>query len=407
MSNEIRPILLIQGATRATARQITITGATLTDNGGGSVDLAISGGGGGGGLWTASGYTGTANYGAGFNGSGAAALIDLSLYLTVTTAAATYQPLDAGLTSLLGQDGAAGLLYTTGAATWARAALGDLAVSGASWEVTQARGLLETGGPTTLAMGAVADGELLSRDGTTVSGVSVGAGLRLAGGDLTLQGGSNTDFNAAYGRVFWLQPVGAGVQVEGTTVSYGAGAPTDGTTTTGPVANFSASGSGGGKSMLTGANVRMGFGGTLYVRFTVDVVSNVRYFFALTAGGTGATPPPANCVGLVFDPGLSANWRMVGTNTPSTNVTYKDLGVAPLANKVYLLTISTTLTTAEVVLENLTDTGSVSATIDTALGEYLPSTASSLLFNLAVVSISGTAKVIGFRGAQYRAEYSS
>ena len=83
--SEISPILLIQGATRATARQITITGATLTDNGGGSVDLAISGGGGGG-LWTASGYTGTANYGAGFNGSGAAAVFDLSLFLSVATA---------------------------------------------------------------------------------------------------------------------------------------------------------------------------------------------------------------------------------------------------------------------------------------------------------------------------------
>ena len=172
--NEIRPILLIQGATRATARQITITGATLTDNGGGSVDLAISGGGGGG-LWTASGYTGTANYGAGFNGSGAAAVFDLSLFLSVATAVATYQPLDAGLTSLLGQDGAAGLLYTTGAATWARASLGDLAVSGASWQVTQARGLRETGGPTTLAMGAVADGELLRRSGTTVAGIAASA----------------------------------------------------------------------------------------------------------------------------------------------------------------------------------------------------------------------------------------
>lgn len=168
----LSPILLIQGATRAEGRTITITGATLTDNGGGDVDLAISGGGGGGGLWTSSGYTGTANYAAGFNGSGGAALIDLSLYLTVATAAATYQPLDAGLTSLLGQDGAAGLLYTTGAATWARASLGDLAVSGASWQVTQARGLLESGG-TTLAIASIADGELLWRVGTTVDGLAV------------------------------------------------------------------------------------------------------------------------------------------------------------------------------------------------------------------------------------------
>lgn len=184
----IRPILFIQGATRARARTVTITGATLTDNGGGDVDLAISGGGGGG-LWTSSGYTGTGNRLAGFDGSGAAGIVtltsplslsggalsvDLSAYLTVATAAATYQPLDAGLTSLLGQDGAAGLLYTTGAATWARASLGDLAVNAGSWEVTQARGLRESGG-TTLAMATVADGELLRRVGTDIDGLAASA----------------------------------------------------------------------------------------------------------------------------------------------------------------------------------------------------------------------------------------
>lgn len=92
----------------------------------------------------------------------------------LTLAPTPSQPLDAGLTSLLSQDGAAGLLYTTGAATWARASVGDLAVSGASWQVTQARGLRESGG-TTLTMASVADGELLRRVGTTVDGIEVTA----------------------------------------------------------------------------------------------------------------------------------------------------------------------------------------------------------------------------------------
>jgi hypothetical protein len=42
--------------------------------------------------------------------------------------------------------------------------------------VTQARGLRETSGPTTLTLGAVADGQVLQRSGSTV----VGAWLALA-----------------------------------------------------------------------------------------------------------------------------------------------------------------------------------------------------------------------------------
>jgi len=187
----IGTVLLKQGAVRARARTITITGATVTDNGDGSVTLAISGGGGGG-LWTSSGYTGTANRIAGFDGSGAAGLvtltsplslsggavsIDLSAYLTTATAAATYltiataassyQPIDADLTALaaLGD----GLPVRSGG-TWAANSLGDLAVSGGAMQATQARGLRESGG-TTLTMATLADGELLRRVGTTVDGI--------------------------------------------------------------------------------------------------------------------------------------------------------------------------------------------------------------------------------------------
>lgn len=56
------------------------------------------------------------------------------------------------------------------------AASGDLAGTFPSPTVTQARGLRETTGPTTLAMGAVADGQMLKRSGSTI----VGAWLALA-----------------------------------------------------------------------------------------------------------------------------------------------------------------------------------------------------------------------------------
>lgn len=56
------------------------------------------------------------------------------------------------------------------------AASGDLGGSYPSPTVTQARGLRETSGPTTLTLGAVADGQVLRRSGSTV----VGAWLALA-----------------------------------------------------------------------------------------------------------------------------------------------------------------------------------------------------------------------------------
>lgn len=56
------------------------------------------------------------------------------------------------------------------------AASGDLGGTYPSPTVTQARGLRETTGPTTLTMGAVADGQVLKRSGSTI----VGAFLALA-----------------------------------------------------------------------------------------------------------------------------------------------------------------------------------------------------------------------------------
>lgn len=102
------------------------------------------------------------------------------------------QAYDAGLASLTAADATAGLPYVTAANTWATATPGDLAVSGGAWQVTKARGLRETSGPTTLSMGAVADGQVLQRSGSTIVGVFIAAVLTVDVGDVFVFAGDST-----------------------------------------------------------------------------------------------------------------------------------------------------------------------------------------------------------------------
>lgn len=72
-------------------------------------------------------------------------------------------------------------------------ASGDLGGSYPSPTVAQARGLRETGGPTTLTLGAVADGEYLRRSGSTVVGGTPAGG---GGGPTTAKKTADQTFNA-------------------------------------------------------------------------------------------------------------------------------------------------------------------------------------------------------------------
>ena len=70
------------------------------------------------------------------------------------------------------------------------AASGDLGGTFPSPTVTQARGLRETSGPTTLTLGAVADGQLLQRSGSTIAGAWLAIALVVsqAGGTIDTEG---------------------------------------------------------------------------------------------------------------------------------------------------------------------------------------------------------------------------
>jgi hypothetical protein len=66
------------------------------------------------------------------------------------------------------------------------AASGDLGGTYPSPTVTQARGLRETSGPTTLTLGAVADGQVLQRSGSTIVGAWLALALVVSQGDAAI-----------------------------------------------------------------------------------------------------------------------------------------------------------------------------------------------------------------------------
>ena len=149
----------------------------------GATIVSDAGGGGGGGAPTGATYVTLTTNGSLTNervltaGSGVS-ITDAGAGSTVTVALA-----DIATDRLLGRDTAGtgapealtvgGGVEFSGAGGIQRSALtGDVTAAAGSGSVTvdQARGLRETSGPTTLAMGSVADGEVLYRSGSTVDG---------------------------------------------------------------------------------------------------------------------------------------------------------------------------------------------------------------------------------------------
>lgn len=464
---------------------LVITGATLTERGPNAVLDIPSGGGGGGGSsdhstlthlgWTVSGHTGTASRFAVFGSGGSAAYldlpstglvawtgttwasttidsplslsgghlsIDLSAYLTTAAAAAGYQPLDADLTALAGLGD--GLPYR-GGGTWGATALGDLAISGGSVQVSQARGLRESGG-TTLTMGAVADGDFLVRVGTLISGLTsaiLSAIASLSGSGFIVKTGSstvaartitsdngllttngtgasgnplislvtcttNTDVDAT--SYHWWR-----IQTEGTSV-VGSGV-TGFSNTSGTVSlAVVASGYIGIAATITNnlsfytvrsnsALYQTGFGGSNGSTAKMHYVSPTstaghRVWFALsTSLGTGSTPA-ANSCGLVYDPARSANWLVFSYDgTMQTS----DTGVAYNTSTHYYLKLRTTATGVYGVVST---TASGLNGAETAVTSHLiSSTVSQYVLFVAIRTAAGALSPVTFCGMDYTASY--
>lgn len=113
--------------------------------------------------WTSSAHTGTASRLAAFDGAGAAA------YQQVGVDVARQRTLTAG----------SGQVTVTN---------GDGAAGNPTVDLAYASALRTSTGPTTLTVGAVADGQVLKRVGSTVVGVYVAIAVGIFGGELTIEG---------------------------------------------------------------------------------------------------------------------------------------------------------------------------------------------------------------------------
>lgn len=159
--------------------------------------------------WTSSGHTGTANRIAGFNGAGAAEELEIGVDV---------QAWDADLDSLSAL-ASTGLIARTGIATYSLRSIasadaqitvanGDGVAGNPTVTLAYASAVRETGGPTTLTMGGILDGQILKRSGSAIVGETIG-GLSAGIGDLadTLDGASLPN-NRAWG-VQWIPGVGS------------------------------------------------------------------------------------------------------------------------------------------------------------------------------------------------------
>lgn len=360
--------------------------------------------------WTSSGHTGTASRLFGSNGAGAAAYYQIGVDV---------QAYDAGLASLIGSDNAAGLPYVTGVNTWATATLGDLAVSGGAWTVTD------------LTIASEARGDLLMRGAASwgrlapgTSGlplVSAGAGADLTYAVLGVAGGgtASTTIGGARDtlRVVPYSPatnysslMARGSSVSSILISYSAaGNVADGADATGPAVRYGNSTSG----SISG--IAIGSGGTLRVLqtrwvYTVrctwrtdSVFTTVRLWIGITANSgitvdasdtpnAGATFREMICLRGSTVAG-DTNWQLYTASTTAGTAT--DTGVSIDVDTEYEAVFLITATSASV---SISKAGGAFSTPTVYSGANVPTSSTDMLFLCNVVPQAAVARYIYMRG---------
>lgn len=370
--------------------------------------------------WASSGHTGTASRIAAFDGGGAAAYLQVGVDV---------QAYDAGLASLTAADASAGLPYVTGANTWSTATLGDLAVSGGAWTVTdltiasEAHGdLLYRGASGWVRLAAGTAGRVLTTQGSGAAPTWETLGDLSAGiGDLAdlLDGASqpnNECWTEGWGwngtaRVrAWVPTWAPGYKLIHNTIRPDAAtndalgwagltiAATSSVGETSGVRYWQSANTGDSSIQINRAATVLELGLVAVVDLTFQTysdITSIRHMVYVadqspTAMLGASAPASGSYILLRYDTGAGDTTFQVLCRDGTTTGAAVDTGITPAANTRYSWTLSVSPDASEVQVWMSTDRGarSLVATLDAT--DNIPASGTALRLAVAAKALSGT-----------------